>query len=202
MKEKFKAFTEKHARVWEFIKFVFTACSTTVLYYIIFWIGQATLVEPLKGVEVHSAILKFLGYDANLGLAISYLSASFLSYVASYIMNRKVTFKSNSNVLVSTLLFALMVIVTTAFTSWFGTFATEWAQSKGGFLASGFVSSLVIPTVAMLIPFVWTFPFQKYVIYRNKPVEEEPTAEDATIVENETTTENEITDTAEEPAEE
>lgn len=177
MKEKFKAFTEKHARLWEFVKFVFTACSTTILYYIIFWIGQATLVEPLKDVKVDSAILSFLGYDANLGLAISYLSASFLSYVASYIMNRKVTFKSNSNIALSTILFALMVIVTTAFTSWFGTFATEWAAAKGGFWASGFMSSLVIPTVAMLIPFVWTFPFQKYVIYRNKPVEEESAEE-------------------------
>lgn len=173
MKEKFTAFTEKHARVWEFVKFVFTACSTTVLYYIIFWIGQATLTEPLKDVVVDSAILKFLGYDANLGLAISYLSASFLSYVASYIMNRKVTFKSNSNIALSTILFALMVVVTTAFTSWFGTFATEWAAAKGGFWASGFMSSLIIPTVAMLIPFVWTFPFQKYVIYRNKKEPEE-----------------------------
>ncbi len=180
MKEKFKAFTEKHARLWEFIKFIFTAFSTTILYYIIFWIGQATLVEPLKNVEVHSSILKFLGYDSNLGLAIAYLSASFLSYVASYIMNRKVTFKSNSNVLVSTLLFALMVVVTTAFTSWFGTFATNWAASKGGFWASGFMSSIVIPTVAMLIPFVWTYPFQKFVIYRNKPIEEEATEPEAT----------------------
>ena len=173
MKEKFKAFTEKHERIWEFIKFVFTACSTTILYYIIFWIGQATLVEPLKDVQVNSAILTFLGYDANLGLAISYLSASFLSYVASYIMNRKVTFKSNSNIALSTILFALMVVVTTAFTSWFGTFATEWATAKGGFWASGFMKSIIIPTIAMLIPFVWTFPFQKYVIYRNKK-EDEP----------------------------
>lgn len=172
MKEKFTAFTEKHYKLWEFIKFVFTACSTTVLYYIIFWVMDAALEKPLAGVEVHSAILHFLGIDSNLGLAIAYLSASFLSYVASYIMNRKVTFKSNSNILLSTILFALMVVVTTAFTSWFGTFATEWASAKGGFLASGFVKSIVIPTIAMLIPFVWTFPFQKYVIYRNKPVEE------------------------------
>ena len=181
MKEKFKAFTEKHARLWELVKFMFTACSTTVLYYIIFWIGQAALTEPLKDVQVNNAILRFLGYDANLGLAISYLSASFLSYVASYIMNRKVTFKSNSNIALSTILFALMVVVTTAFTSWFGTFVTEWATAKGGFWASGFMSSLVIPTVAMLIPFVWTFPFQKYVIYRNKPVEEEEAQEENSV---------------------
>ncbi len=178
MKEKFTAFTEKHYKLWEFIKFVFTACSTTVLYYIIFWVMDAALEKPLAGVEVHSAILHFLGIDSNLGLAIAYLSASFLSYVASYIMNRKVTFKSNSNILLSTILFALMVVVTTAFTSWFGTFATEWASAKGGFLASGFVKSIVIPTIAMLIPFVWTFPFQKYVIYRNKPTDDNNPEED------------------------
>ncbi|MBQ6381231.1 MAG: hypothetical protein IJJ41_06510 [Clostridia bacterium] len=176
MKEKFKAFTEKHAQIWEFIKFVFTACSTTILYYIIFWVVDAILEKPLAGIEVNSAILHFLGIDSNLGLAIAYLSASFLSYVASYIMNRKVTFKSNSNILLSTILFALMVVMTTAFTSWFGTFATEWAAAKGGFWASGFMKSIVIPTVAMLIPFVWTFPFQKFVIYRNK---KEPEAEEA-----------------------
>jgi len=174
MKEKFKAFTEKHSQIWEFIKFVFTACSTTILYYIIFWVVDAILEKPLAGIEVHSSILHFLGIDSNLGLAIAYLSASFLSYVASYIMNRKVTFKSNSNIVLSTILFALMVVVTTAFTSWFGTFATEWATAKGGFWASGFMKSIIIPTVTMLIPFVWTFPFQKFVIYRNK---KEPEAE-------------------------
>ncbi|MBR2590627.1 MAG: hypothetical protein IKE65_06865 [Clostridia bacterium] len=199
MKKFFKAFPEKYPKLWEFIKFVFTAFSTTILYYIVFWIGQATLVEPLKDVEVHSSILKFLGYDENLGLAISYLLASFLSYAASYIMNRKVTFKSNSNVLVSTILFALMVVVTTAFTAWFGTFATNWAQAQGGFWASGFVSSLLIPTVAMLIPFVWTFPFQKYVIYRNKkPVEGEQAQEAETAKEAEEVKEVEDTKETEE----
>ena len=179
MKEKFKSFTEKHAQLWEMIKFVFTACSTTIVYYIIFWVVGAVLKKPLEGVTVESSILHFLGYDKDLALAISYLSASFLSYVASYIMNRKVTFKSNSNILMSTILFALMVVVTTAFTAWFGTFITTWASAKGGFWASGFMSSLVFPTVAMLIPFVWTYPFQKFVIYRNKkePEEAEETEE-------------------------
>ena len=177
MKEKFKSFTEKHAQLWEMIKFVFTACSTTIVYYIIFWVVGAILKKPLEGVTVDSAILHFLGYDKNLALAISYLSASFLSYVASYIMNRKVTFKSNSNILMSTILFALMVVVTTAFTAWFGTFITTWANAKGGFWASGFMRNLVFPTVAMLIPFVWTYPFQKFVIYRNKKEPEEAKAD-------------------------
>ena len=205
MKKFFKAFPEKYPKLWEFIKFIFTAFSTTILYYIIFWIGQATLVEPLKDVQVHSKILSFLGYDSNLGLAIAYLSASFLSYVASYIMNRKVTFKSNSNVLVSTILFALMVVVTTAFTSWFGTFATNWCAAKGGFWASGFMSSIVIPTIAMLIPFVWTYPFQKFVIYRNKKEPEEETAqeEEATETAQEAIeTAQEAIETAEETTEE
>ena len=180
MKEKFQAFTQKHAQLWEMIKFVFTACSTTIVYYIIFWVVGAILKKPLAGVSVDNAILHFLGYDKDLALAISYLSASFLSYVASYIMNRKVTFKSNSNILVSTILFALMVVVTTAFTAWFGTFVTTWASAKGGFWASGFMNNLVYPTIAMLIPFVWTYPFQKFVIYRNKKTEPEEETADAT----------------------
>ena len=127
--------------------------------------------------SVNSAVLHFLGFDKNMALALSYLSASFLSYVASYIMNRKVTFKSNSNVLVSTILFALMVVVTTAFTAWFGTTVTSWLVATKGISTKGIVASLVIPTLAMLIPFVWTFPFQKYVIYKNKPEESEQATE-------------------------
>ena len=158
-------FSEKHKQLWEFIKFIFTAGSTTILYYAIYFLGKFLIFKGLSDTAVHNPILQFLGYDYNLGLAISYLSASFLSYVASYIMNRKLTFKSNSNIVVSTILFALMVVVTTAFTAWFGGFLEEWLAAKK---ISGALISVIAPTLAMLIPFVWTYPFQKFVIYRNK----------------------------------
>lgn len=190
MKKFFKAFPEKYPKLWEFIKFVFTAFSTTILYYVIYYIGLAILEKPLQNVIVDSAVFEFLGLSdmsanppvhANLGLIITYFSASFLSYVASYIMNRKVTFKSNSNLAMSTILYTLMVVVTTMFTAWFGTFATSWLASKG--ITNGFVINFIVPTVAMLIPFVWTYPFQKFVIYRNKKPAEETEAEQAEVKE-------------------
>ena len=174
MKE--NSFTSKHAEIWKFIKFTLTGASTSIIYFVLYYLCEYVIFKPLNATPVtDNAILDFLKIKF-VGTAFSYFIASFLSYVASYIMNRKVTFKSNSNILLSTILFAIMVVVTTIFTTLFGAFMKTVLHDRG--MLGGFLE-LIMPVIVMIVPFLWTYPFQRFVIYRNKPkkAEEENASE-------------------------
>ena len=58
-----------------------------------------------------------------------------------------------------------MTVLTVAFTTWFGAFMKTVLyhhQLDGGIL------EVLMPCVVMCIPFLWTYPLQRFVIYKNK----------------------------------
>ena len=79
-------------------------------------------------------------------------------------MNRKLTFKADSNVLISTVLYIIMVVCTIAFNTWFGAFLGTVLKDRG--YDNAFVEMLT-KLVVMIVPFLWTYPLQRFVIHRN-----------------------------------
>ena len=174
MKEKFNQFTEKHAEIWKFVKFTFTGASTSLLDVAVFSLMFYVVFRSLNQTPVtDSAVLAFLGIKYK-GYMYSYFISTTTGYVASYIMNRKLTFKSNSNLLLSTVLFAIMVIFTIAFSTWFGAFLGTLIKDSGH---ENVVIVLLTKLAVMIVPFLWTYPLQRFVIYKNKkPAEDESIA--------------------------
>ena len=165
MKEKFQAFTEKHAEIWKFIKFSFTGVSTSLLDIAVFSLLFYVVFRSMNQTPVtDNALLAFLGIKYK-GYMYAYFISTTLSYIASYIMNRKLTFKSNSNLLLSTVLFAIMVIVTIAFSTWFGAFLGTLIKDSGH---ENVFTVLLTKLAVMLVPMLWTYPLQRFVIYKNK----------------------------------
>lgn len=180
MKEKFRAFIEKHAEIWKFIKFSFTGVSTSLLDIAIFSFLFYVVFRSLNTTPVtDNAVLEFLGIK-YVGYMYSYFASTTLSYIASYIMNRKLTFKSNSNLLASTLMYAVMVVVTIAFSTWFGAWLGTLIKDSGH---ENVITVLLTKLAVMLVPMIWTYPLQRFVIYKNKAVAD--TDESAEKAENE-----------------
>lgn len=173
MKEKFKSFTEKHAEIWKFIKFSFTGVSTALLDLVVFSFLFYVVFKSMNQTPVtDNAVLAFLGIKYK-GYMFAYFISTTVSYIASYIMNRKLTFQSNSNLLLSTVLFAIMVICTIAFSTWFGGFLGTLIKDSGH---ENVFTVLLTKLLVMLVPMIWTYPLQRFVIYKNKAV---PTEEQA-----------------------
>ena len=121
-KDKKIKFVNKHAEIWKFIKFTFTGASTSVLELAVFWVLQYVVFKSLNEVPVtDNAVLSFLGIEYK-GYMYSYFISAVIGYAAAYIMNRKLTFKADANPILSTVLYAIMVICTITFNTWFGSF--------------------------------------------------------------------------------
>ena len=169
-------FIKNHQEIWKFIKFTFTGLSTTLLYYAVYYLLYYVIFRSLNDVPVtDNALLSFLGIQYK-GDMYEFFIASLISYIASYIMNRKMTFHADSNLLLSTVLYFIMVIVTVAFSTWFGAFMMSWVRNNGH---ENFFVVTLVNLIVILVPFLWTYPLQRFVIHRQrKAPEEEPASED------------------------
>ena len=165
MKEKAKAFVEKHSEIWKFIKFTFTGASTSILEMAVYAALQYGVFRSLQGVPVeNSPVLEFLGIEYK-GYLYSYLISAIIGYAAAFLMNRKLTFKADANPLVSSILYAIMVICTITFNTWFGAFLGTIVTNNGW---SNFWVDMLLKLVVMTLPPVWTYPLSRFVIHRKK----------------------------------
>lgn len=165
MKEKAVLFVDKHKEIWKFIKFTFTGASTSILEMAVYALLQYVVFSSLQGVPVEdSPILSFLGIEYK-GYLYSYLISAIIGYAAAYIMNRKLTFNSDANPLVSTILYAIMVVCTIAFNTWFGAFLGTWITNNGW---NSFWMDMLVKLIVMTLPTIWTYPLSRFVIHRRK----------------------------------
>ena len=165
MKEKAKAFVEKHSEIWKFIKFTFTGASTSILEMAVYAVLQYGVFRSLQGVPVeNSPVLEFLGIEYK-GYLYSYLISAIIGYAAAFLMNRKLTFKADANPLVSSILYAIMVICTITFNTWFSAFLGTIVTNNGW---SNFWVDMLLKLVVMTLPTVWTYPLSRFVIHRKK----------------------------------
>lgn len=177
MNERILRFTEKYKELWKFIKFTFTGASTSILEMAVFALLQYVIFKSLNEVPVtDNAVLSFLGIEYK-GYMWSYFLSATVGYTASYIMNRKLTFKADSNVLVSTILYILMVVFTIAFNTWFGSFLGTWIKNNG---YDNFFIVMLTKLIVMTVPTLWTYPLQRFVIHRRS---KEADAKDAEVKE-------------------
>lgn len=164
-KDKIIKFVNKHAEIWKFIKFTFTGASTSVLELAVFWVLQYVVFKSLNEVPVtDNAVLSFLGIEYK-GYMYSYFISAVIGYAAAYIMNRKLTFKADANPILSTVLYAIMVICTITFNTWFGSFLGTLIKNSGH--DSVFIV-LLTEFIVMTVPTLWTYPLNRFVIHRKK----------------------------------
>ena len=160
-----QSFSQKHEEIWTFIKFSLTGASTTILDYAVFALLQFVVFRSLNETPVtDNAVLAFLGIEYK-GYMYSYFISSVISYTASYIMNRKLTFHADSNALLSTVLYIIMVVVTVALTTWGFAALCTWLKNTGHDSA---FNIMLTKLVVMLVSFLWTYPLQRFVIHRRK----------------------------------
>ena len=105
MKEKWKAFIEKHKEIWKFIKFAFTGVSTSVLQLLVDLFCLYVVFASMEDTVVENKFLLWLGVGDQMAAAYSYFISAVVGYAAAFIMNRKMTFKADSNPVLSMILY-------------------------------------------------------------------------------------------------
>ncbi|MCI7264597.1 MAG: Cof-type HAD-IIB family hydrolase [Eubacterium coprostanoligenes] len=155
----------KKSELWKFLKFNICVVVTSVLdivsyMFMLYVVFKSQCNTPLP----ESALLSLLGIRYK-GYLYSYLISTSIGYIAAYLINRKVTFKSNINPLYSSVLYAALAIFNILVSSYLG-------GVFGTYIASHGISSPIIEMVSKFIiiniPTIWTYPLERYIIQINK----------------------------------
>lgn len=160
----FKAFTEKHAEIWKFIKFSIAGGGSSVVELIVHMIFLNTVFKSLTSVPITSSALEMIGITSK-GYLYTYLISTTVGYAIAFILNRKITFKADSNPALSMFLYFLMVVFTIFANGWIGSAMTTFAQAHD---LTGNLWDLIIKIIGMLIPTLWTYPCNRFIIHRKK----------------------------------
>ena len=158
-------FTEKHAELWKFIKFSLVGASSTlvemgVFYLLQYVVFKSILHDPLP----ENAVLNLLKLTQGKGYLYAYIISTTIGYAIAFVLNRKTTFKADSNVALSTTLYVLMVVFTIFATAYLGT-QFQLIMANHGYQALG---DAIGKPLAAGIATVWTYPLNRFVIHRKK----------------------------------
>ena len=163
------------------------------LYKFVMWCvsgGLSNIVELIVHVLLINLVFKSLAGDPVTGIFAtfgndkctfySYLILTTIGYGIAFVLNRKVSFKADANVALSTFLYVIMVVFTIAMNSFvIGPFCegtvTEFFAQKDLNVLGTIVSKLI----GMAVPGLWTYPCNRFIIHRKKKstIEAEKAAE-------------------------
>jgi putative flippase GtrA len=169
LKIKGKSFTEKHGEIWKFIKWsFFTGVGASGIELVVHMLLLNFVFVSLLNVPVTNELLLYIRIT-NAGYMYAFFISSTLGYSIAFILNRKLTFKADANAVLS-VTFAFILIV-------FNIFASTWL---GSVLSSvsianqwGSMGDAVIKVITMIIPSIWIYPANRFIIHRvkKKPAE-------------------------------
>lgn len=164
----FKKWTEKHAEIWKFIKFCIAGGGSSAIELVVHMVLLNTVFAAMTVEEISNPTLNLIGINSK-GYLYTYLISTTVGYAIAFIINRKVTFKADANPALSMVLYFIMVVFTIFANGWIGSVMTTFAVSRG---LEGNIWDLIFKVIGMIIPTLWTYPCNRFIIHRKKKATE------------------------------
>lgn len=183
--------SKKHPELWKFIKFNITVVLTSALDILTYLLLLYFVFAEYNSTELkENALLSLLGIRYK-GYLYSYLISTTVGYVAAYIINRKITFRSDVSVAYSSVMYFILAVFNILVSSYIG-------GVFGSFIASNELSNPLVEIVSKFIiiniPTLWTYPLERYVIQIKKKKKTQKiiaTDLDGTLLKSDTTVSSE-----------
>lgn len=160
----FKRWTEKHAEIWKFIKFMIAGGGSSVIELIVHMALLNTVFEAMTAQKITNPTLNMIGINSQ-GYLYTYLISTTVGYAIAFILNRKVTFKADANPALSMALYFIMVVFTIFANGWIGSLMQTFAANHD---LTGNLWDLIFKVIGMAIPTLWTYPCNRFIIHRKK----------------------------------
>lgn len=170
IKSKGKNFIEKHGEIWKFIKWtVFTGVGASGIELVVHMLLLKFVFASFNEVPITNEALNFIGVKYA-GYMYAYLISAAIGYTIAFILNRKLTFKADSNPAVSAVFAVILVVFNIFASAWIGAVLSNISVANHW----GSMSDAIIKIVTMTIPSVWVYPANRFIIHR---VKKKPSAE-------------------------
>ena len=169
---KLKDFTDKHPEIYKIIKFFIAGAIANVPEILVYILFLDVILVSLQSVSLPDfAIFNFmrdsLNFEFEKGIADMYafMISTAVGYAVAFVLNRKISFKADANVALSTFLYAFMVIFTIGANSVIGPILRDGIAKTG---MPGTLVNIISKFLGMAIPGLWTYPCNRFIIHRQR----------------------------------
>lgn len=165
----FKAWTEEHEALWQFILFNVLSNISTITRFVCTWVGTAVLINAMQLTSpFRFLIFDYTGSGSNgLGGFCTFLIAEVLAQVVNYFVQMKLVFKSDASAAESGWKYAVLAVVIVVVNLILPGHVTSFCQTSLGMDAalSGTIASVVNTLLAVIVSFpllkFWIAPASK-----------------------------------------
>lgn len=158
---------KKETELHKFLKFNICVIVTSLLDVVCYILLLYTVFKDINQDPLpNSALLSLLGIKYK-GYLYAYLISTTIGYVVAYLINRKITFKSDINPIYSGVLYFILAVTNILISSYIGGVFNSIIKAKN---LSSPLMDIISKFVIINIPTIWTYPIERYVIQiQNKP---------------------------------
>lgn len=154
-----------HPEIWKFVKFNITVVVTSILDVVSYLFLLYVVFKKYNDIALpNNALLSLLGIKYQ-GYLFSYIISTSIGYIAAYLINRKITFRSNINPAYSSFLYFLLAVFNILVSSYIG-------SVFGSFVLERNINTPIVEIVSKFIiiniPTIWTYPIERYIIQIKK----------------------------------
>ena len=148
------SFKQKHPELWKFVKFNIMVVLTSILDVVSYLVLLYFVFKGLNDVPLKdNMLLSLLGIKYK-GYLYSYLISTSIGYIAAYLFNRKITFKSNINPAYSSSLYLILAVFNILVSSYIGSVFGSFIFEKG---LTNPVVEIISKFIIINIPTLWTY---------------------------------------------
>lgn len=171
-KSGFQKFTEKNAQLWQLIKFMLASMVAGLSEYVSYILLSMVVLAPLTTVGFHWWIFQYEpGSASGVCDMVAYLVSTTVGNMVSFVINRKKTFKTTTNVTFSVTATLIMIAFIICYSTYFGPILTN---TVSGWFANvtmnaglkEFLVKTIGKSLICMVTFVFVFLMDKLVILR------------------------------------
>lgn len=153
----------RHPNLWVIVKFQVAGIIASGVEIIIHLLLLNIILYKCSQTMIHNPLLISIGIK-SVGYFWSFAISTAVGYSFGFFFGRKLVFNSQANQVRSMIKYAIMVIFTIFACGWIGTVMELYAQRIG---FTGTIEDVIVKFISMNIPFIWTYPLNKYFVHRD-----------------------------------
>lgn len=154
---------KKHPKLWVIVKFQVAGIIASGVEIIIHLLLLNIILYKYSQTMIHNPLLISIGIK-SVGYFWSFAISTAVGYSFGFFFGRKLVFNSQANQVRSMIKYAIMVIFTIFACGWIGTVMELYALRIG---FTGTIEDVIVKFISMNIPFIWTYPLNKYFVHRD-----------------------------------
>lgn len=162
-KKKVPEWRKNRPILWEILKYQVAGIIPTTAEVIVHMWFLDIVFYKLSDKYINNLLLVSIGIK-SVGYFWSFILSTAVGYSIGFVLSKKFVFRSDADTKRSLVKYFFLVVFTVFVSGWIGSAIQSYAEAIH---FTGLIEDVIIKVIVMIIPFIWVYPCNKYIVHRD-----------------------------------